>query len=246
MPNYIQQLNLFHRWLETHYLPANAQLLWFHLIGLFNASGWECSVQVSTARLMSLLNTRSNNTVLQARNALVEAGLLEFEAGKNGLPCRYKLLDFRADGTVCDTDTEYHSAHRSAHQTENHSAHQTAHINKYKKKQDEDEKNIISDRVPQALQNAWSAYTQMRAQIGKGVTDAAAQMLLERLEEMAPHDYAQQARILDRSTMHGWQGLFPLPDADEMPPRSYDIEQMERRLWETPVPIPPPDRLDAG
>ena len=46
--------------------------------------------------------------------------------------------------------------------------------------------------------------------------------------------------------MHGWQGLFPLPDADEMPPRSYDIEQMERRLWETPVPIPPPDCLDAG
>ena len=75
----------------------------------------------------------------------------------------------------------------------------------------------------------------MRDTIRKPVTGDAAKMLLDALEEMAPRDPARQRAILNRSTMHGWQGLFPLPDAPQETPRSYDIEQMERQLWDNPI-----------
>lgn len=105
-PRYITQLNAFHRWLGSHYLPANARLLWFMLIGLFNASGWEEWVSISTAQLMHLIDTPSDKTAFRARKKLIDAGLLVYESGKKAQPCRYRLVWFPESSVTHDGEND--------------------------------------------------------------------------------------------------------------------------------------------
>ncbi|MBR5619617.1 MAG: hypothetical protein IKW76_07770, partial [Clostridia bacterium] len=90
-PQYISELNAFHRWLGTHCLGANAILMWFMLIGLVNAGGWEEWVQIDNTRLMCLVRTKTEKTAMRARKELIDAGLLVYEKGRRGQCGRYKL-----------------------------------------------------------------------------------------------------------------------------------------------------------
>ena len=90
-PQYISELNAFHRRLGTHCMSANAILMWFMLIGLVNAGGWEEWVQIDNLHLMHLIRTKTEKTALRARKELIDAGLLLYEkAGADS-----------ADGTDC-------------------------------------------------------------------------------------------------------------------------------------------------
>ena len=115
-PNYLLQINTFHRWLAVHYLPANAILLWFMLIDLCNACGWEPWIQVDTQRILHWIGAQDVKTAYRARDALVRSGLLEYEKGHKGHPNRYRLIFFPVkdrkeyeteqkaqDGTQCGT-----------------------------------------------------------------------------------------------------------------------------------------------
>ena len=90
-PNYLMQINAFNVYLDSNYLPQNAQLLWFRLIHLFNKCGWKEWVQIDTFRLMSLLGVQSQNAVFRARDALINAGLLSYNKGRKGHPNRYRM-----------------------------------------------------------------------------------------------------------------------------------------------------------
>ena len=93
-PNYLLQMNAFNRWLESHYLPANAQLLWFRLIAVFNQSGWPEWAEVDTMRLMQLTGAATDKTAFRARQKLVDAGLLAYKTGRKSHPCRYRMVWF--------------------------------------------------------------------------------------------------------------------------------------------------------
>ena len=56
--NYISELNCFHRWLATNYLPPLSQLLWYRLMALFNQSGWETEIIADNATLMQLVGVK--------------------------------------------------------------------------------------------------------------------------------------------------------------------------------------------
>lgn len=103
---YIDRLNAFNRWLEHNYLPHVSQLMYFRLLDLFNRCGWAEWVSVDNLRLMSMVHVESKNTLLRARDKLVQAGWLEFRKGKKGLPNQYRL----GNGANNEPQTELEAA----------------------------------------------------------------------------------------------------------------------------------------
>ena len=89
---YIDRLNNFNRWLESNSLPANSQLMYFKLLGVFNRAGLPRSVQVDTLRLMQLTCCRKD-AAYRARDKLVESGFISFCRGGKGNPSRYFLSE---------------------------------------------------------------------------------------------------------------------------------------------------------
>lgn len=107
---YLTEINLFERWLETNYLPSHSQLLWYKLMVLFNRSGWAEWVTVDNCRLMGLIQVKSEKSFIRARDALIDSGLIEYQKGKKGSPNKYKLISctvkFTVETTVKETVKE--------------------------------------------------------------------------------------------------------------------------------------------
>lgn len=129
--NYIEEINRFERWLETNYLPAQSQLLWYKLLMLFNRCGWAEWITVDNQRLMGLIQCESKNTFLRVRNQLLETGLISYRKGKKGAPSQYHLIGFSSKNEpkmkpetklFLEPDIELYSKP------------QTGHINKHKLK----------------------------------------------------------------------------------------------------------------
>lgn len=80
--DYIKQLNGFERWLESHYLPSAAQLLYYKLLSINNMAGWCEWIQVDNQRVMSRCQMSREATLVENRNKLIDAGLIEFQRGK--------------------------------------------------------------------------------------------------------------------------------------------------------------------
>lgn len=125
--DYIKQLNGFERWLESHYLPSAAQLLYYKLLSINNMAGWCEWIQVDNQRVMSRCQMSREATLVENRNKLIEAGLIEFQRGKKGSPNKYKICTFKSVGkTVGETVV----------QTEVQSVGETVAIYRYRKRQD--------------------------------------------------------------------------------------------------------------
>lgn len=89
--NYIAEINAFERWLETNYLSAVSQLLWYKLIMLFNRCGWSEWISVDNHRLMSLIQVNREATFLKIRDELIGNRLIQYQKGKRGTPGKYKI-----------------------------------------------------------------------------------------------------------------------------------------------------------
>lgn len=90
--NFVLEMNVFTQWLESYHLSSNAQLLWFRLFNLNNRCGWVEWMQVDNQRLMHFIKANSRNTMMRARDELVDVGLLEYRRGKKGVPGSYKMV----------------------------------------------------------------------------------------------------------------------------------------------------------
>ncbi|WP_296559491.1 conserved phage C-terminal domain-containing protein [uncultured Acetobacterium sp.] len=101
--NYIKELNAFERWLETNYLPATSQLLWYKLVALFNRCGWAEWITVDNQRLMVLIQCKSEKTFIRARDNLIEKGLFVYRKGKKGSPNAYRMVSFETINPVNNT-----------------------------------------------------------------------------------------------------------------------------------------------
>lgn len=74
--------------------------------------------------------------------------------------------------------------------------------------------SLISD----SLRRVWEEYLKMRVRIRKPATDRAKELVLERLEKLAPGDDIKKGAILEQSIENSWQGVFPLrTDRDQKP-----------------------------
>lgn len=90
--NFISEVTSFYRLIKRQHLGINAQMLWFHLFCLWNEAGFPEWLQVDMFRMMSMIQVNSKNTVIRARNELIEAGLLVGKSGGNRQPNLYRLV----------------------------------------------------------------------------------------------------------------------------------------------------------
>ena len=98
--NYIAEINGFERWLETHSLPTLSQLLWYKLVYLSSRAGWPEWMQVDNRRLMVSLQIAREASLTESRDRLVNAGLVEYQKGKKGIPGRYRLISLCGRNTT--------------------------------------------------------------------------------------------------------------------------------------------------
>lgn len=103
--NFVSEITAFNRWLKSRHLSNNAQLLWFHLFLYWNEAGFPDWLQVDTVRMMGMVQMKSKNTLIRARDELVSAGLLRVAKAKHKAPNKYQFVLF--DGSnVCGTNNE--------------------------------------------------------------------------------------------------------------------------------------------
>lgn len=90
MNHVVREMLSFDLMMGRHPLSRSAQLLWYSLLirtyfnkGMFRGSD----------KTVSKLLGCSTRTMLAARQALIDAGLLEFAPGEKGRPGAYRLLE---------------------------------------------------------------------------------------------------------------------------------------------------------
>lgn len=227
--NYIDEDTAFERWCENNYLPIRSQAIWKKLFKRFNRSGWCEWVTVDNPTLMAEVQIRRDDTFVEYRDKLIEAGLIEYIKGKKGSPNRYKLISFEKYTFTSGVQTGVESVVNTVVQTGVESVVQTGDINKQdktkqnskRKKADavtaapavnEGYQQIIGDFSDDpAMQTALWDYIQMRVMKKKAPTDKALQLVIKHLGEMSS-DPAVRIAILNQSTIEGWTDIYPLKE----------------------------------
>ena len=114
--NYIVEIRAFYDWLQFHSLPAGAQALWHALMYLNNKCAvvvngswvWRVEFTVTNTTLLSILKF-SRQQLDRMRNALIQAGRIEYKKGRGNQCGTYKLVPFEANNVtqvVTQTDTQ--------------------------------------------------------------------------------------------------------------------------------------------
>lgn len=90
---YIDRMNAFLAFLQGNRLSPTAQLLFFHLLGLFNSVCWPEVYHVSNKKLLTITQLGSDHTLIAARAELEQAGLIVWTRGHKGKETEYRLCD---------------------------------------------------------------------------------------------------------------------------------------------------------
>lgn len=69
--------------------------------------------------------------------------------------------------------------------------------------------------LPENLTEALKEFEQMRKSIKKPLTDRARKMLLSNLDKLAGDDVDKKIAILDQSTFHNWQDVYPIKQTSD-------------------------------
>lgn len=88
--DYIKQLNAFDNWLEYNDLDITAQAMWYKLMSIANKSGWQVELSIANTKLMAKLQL-DKKAVINCRNRLIQAGLIEYKSRGTKKAGIYKL-----------------------------------------------------------------------------------------------------------------------------------------------------------
>lgn len=72
------------------------------------------------------------------------------------------------------------------------------------------DENINRNKEKSALEIAIENFKKMRIRIRKPMADGAEDLLMKKLEQLAPGDTETQIKILEQSILNSYQGVFPL------------------------------------
>lgn len=88
--NYIKELNAFREFLLLNELPAGAIALWYTLMSMNNVTRWKRQFNAPNA-IVGQLAGLSKQGVLDARNKLIDHGLISCQQGKRGRAPVYEM-----------------------------------------------------------------------------------------------------------------------------------------------------------
>lgn len=85
--NYIKQLNAFWNWVRTNEISHLEADLYLSILDIANASSWKTRFTIPN----STLGRFDKNSLVRARNKLVQYGLIRYEKGKKGQAPTYSV-----------------------------------------------------------------------------------------------------------------------------------------------------------
>lgn len=213
--NYIAVLNSFWDSVGTNPLSTGQVSLYVALLHVNNRSNWIEWFTVPN-QVLSVLTGLSRSGILKARNELKQRGLIDFrERGTKAT--LYKMLtiansvqDGKQDSTQIGVQNGVQDGKQISVQKSN---------TLYKQKTETKTKQKSVTKVtPEkyvdngVLNDAVLAFVAFRRDIKAPMTDHAIELMLKKLEDMAPGDNSAKVAILNQSIMNGWKGIFPLGD----------------------------------
>lgn len=89
---YVDRINAFWNWNETHDISHPAVVLYFSLLDFANTARWNQPVAIPNSRIIGKINM-SERELNRNRNKLVQCGLISYKNGKKGQAGKYEILD---------------------------------------------------------------------------------------------------------------------------------------------------------
>jgi len=221
--NYIAEINAFERWLETNYLPALSQLLWYKMLMLANRAGWVEWIVVDNQRLMSLIQLKREATFIDLRQKLIDKGLIEYRKGKKGSPNQYRIisLTFKLKAqtevqTVVYTEVETVAQTADIYkQNENETKQKILKKNIKKKSTSETDREKIENKInnlnfSEKLKASLREFVEYR----KAKTPMTSLAVEKMINMLLGFGYSEENMIkcVDKAIANGWRGIFPLND----------------------------------
>ena len=184
-------------------ISKDAFTLYHLLLEYDNELGWMDNFTAPNGMLTGSLRGFSQDSLERARNELISKGYIRYSRGSGNQAGRYLIVDFAEQNLV---QTAEQIAAQPAEQTQAQPRNKSRTLTK----PNENQTKGTTPLPPDGFCKAFDAFVAMRVKIKKPMTDHAKDLILEKLETLAPGDRATQAKILDQSTVNCWQGVFQL------------------------------------
>ena len=91
---YIDEINAFHDWLQFNQLSSTAVLLWHVLMHINNKCGWKQEFNANNMMISIYSGGLSVQSIHRGRNALKQAGLIDFKVKQGQQATVYKMNSF--------------------------------------------------------------------------------------------------------------------------------------------------------
>lgn len=202
--NYILEIKAFYDWLEVNQLSTAGIVLWHALMHIANKTGWQDNFTVAIA-VLEIKTGLQKKAIINARNNLKQAGLIDFTSRTGNKSAIYKMNSFVV---LKETQTEPQKGTQIGTQTEP----QKGTINKQDKiKQNgTKKKNNKKEKDLSPFEQALIDFTDHRKALKKPLTEHGLKLIVSKLEKLEPVSVENRIKILEQSMVNGWTGVFPL------------------------------------
>ena len=202
--NYILEIKAFYDWLEVNQLSTAGIVLWHALMHIANKTGWQDNFTVAIA-VLEIKTGLQKKAIINARNNLKQAGLIDFTSRTGNKSAIYKMNSFVV---LKETQTEPQKGTQIGTQTEP----QKGTINKQDeiKQNDNKKKNNKKEKELSPFEQALVDFTDHRKALKKPLTEHGLKLIVSKLEKLEPVSVENRIKILEQSMVNGWTGVFPL------------------------------------
>ena len=202
--NYILEIKAFYDWLEVNQLSTAGIVLWHALMHIANKTGWQDNFTVAIA-VLEIKTGLQKKAIINARNNLKQAGLIDFTSRTGNKSAIYKMNSFVV---LKETQTEPQKGTQTGTQTEP----QKGTINKQDeiKQNDNKKKNNKKEKELSPFEQALVDFKDHRKALKKPLTEYGLKLIVSKLEKLEPVSVENRIKILEQSMLNGWTGVFPL------------------------------------
>lgn len=210
--NYIKEIKAFYELVNVKPLSTGQIALWHALMHINNKNNWSEWISVPGITL-ELLTGLSRSAIFKNRNALKQAGLIDFKA--NGTRAAlYKLIPQFGDVMSNSAqDSTQDSAQNSKQDSAQNSTQDGGPLNKQKQKlklsKEKAKKKIAAFTTDAALRTALFCFCEIRLGMKTPFTENALDLLLKKLTELEGTEGGRLA-VVQQSIERGWCGFFPI------------------------------------
>lgn len=202
--NYILEIKAFYDWLEVNQLSTAGIVLWHALMHIANKTGWQDNFTVAIA-VLEIKTGLKKQAIINARNNLKQAGLIEFSSRNGNQSAIYKINSFVSfKETQTNTQTQTQTNTQTSTQEQSINKQDKIKQNGTKKKNNKKEKELSP------FEQALVDFTDHRKALKKPLTEHGLKLIVSKLEKLEPVSVENRIKILEQSMVNGWTGVFPL------------------------------------